>query len=577
MPQYIIKTLSFIFAMLMGWGSVWAIPAKPCFRYVEQPDGSMILIRIEGDERGRLMFGEDGELLKLNERGFYVKSGAQSSEIRSKIAKRQLKNSESVSRKDRVGLMSKTNFPTLGEHKGLVILVEFPNKAFSKAEPAEYVARLLNDDDFTEYGAEGSVAAYYESNSRGLFRPLFDVVGPVMLPQTYQYYGENVMKHDDIVGDYIDDAHPADMVVDACEILSREGFDFSVYDCNGDGEIDNVFLFYAGFGEADGGSPMTVWPHSNNLREIGYSETPIMFDGVELNHYACTNELKSDTGEHVGIGTFIHEFTHVMGFPDIYPLTGASVVTPDYWDVMDLGCYLNGGHTPPNYSAFELYAFGWLDPEELTSEGAKGLSNLHSSDGNALVVYRSDREEKSDEFFILENRQQKGRDKFLPGHGMLVWHIDFDQAAWDANLINAEEDHPRVRIIEADNMPGHYEILEEPGRLPQLVFNYENDGDPYPGTSGNTSLTFNSTPSFCDWDGKPLDWGFTDIREDKDGYISFNVISTSGTNSPVLGICEYEVYDLMGRKVGKIGESPLNLPKGVYVAKGDKSYKFTIR
>ena len=42
------------------------------------------------------------------------------------------------------------------------------------------------------------------------------------------------------------------MIIHAVELLDDE-VDFSQYDTDGDGFVDNVYVFYAGRGEADGG------------------------------------------------------------------------------------------------------------------------------------------------------------------------------------------------------------------------------------------------------------------------------------------------------------------------------------
>ena len=53
----------------------------------------------------------------------------------------------------------------------------------------------------------------------------------------------------------------------------------------------------------------------------------------------------------------------------------------------------------------------------------------------------------ADEFFLLENRQLLGWDSYLPGHGMLMWHIDFNATAWATNRVNQYSTHPRVDIV----------------------------------------------------------------------------------------------------------------------------------
>jgi immune inhibitor A len=84
----------------------------------------------------------------------------------------------------------------------------------------------------------------------------------------------------------------------------------------------------------------------------------------------------------------------------------------------------------------------------------------------------------STEYFLVENRQQTASDTFLPGSGLLVWHID------DSVFSNADENHPRVKLIQADGLD---ELKANLGR--------GDAGDPFPGYSHNTAFTDTSTPS----------------------------------------------------------------------------------
>ena len=565
-----------------------SVPAKPGFLRMVQPDGTEILIRLEGDEYAHLVFDMGGNLLELNKDGYYVRSDrniGEACEQLTKIRQSKLKRHHYSGRRGRPGLLSYANFPTFGEHRSLVVLVEFPNRKFSQTDANDFYTRMMNESGFADLGATGCAREYLVNNSRGQFLPQFDVVGPVMLPQNYQYYGENINKVDPVTGlQYLDDAHPAEMILDACQSLYHQGFDFSPYDCNDDGEIDNIYLFYAGYGEADGGNPATVWPHSGNLLDSDYDSSLLKYGELMLNHYACSNELKTGSGIPDGFGTFVHEFSHVMGLPDMYPMNGGTCVSPDNWDVMDTGCYLNEGKTPPNYSAFELYALGWIEPEELRSPGTYSLPPLHEDDGKAYIVYRSDREMRPDEFFIFENRQQTGQDRFLPGHGMLVWHIDFDQDVWDSNGVNSDPEHSYVRIVEADNKQGHYEIVEQPGRPPTLEYNTENEGDPFPGTTGNTQFTATSVPAFVDWSGKSTAIGLINISEQPDGMINFSVVENgSDSVDPRVGVAfgpnvcgrkvsieygEAKVFSLTGQYVTTLSQNPISLAPGVYILPG---------
>lgn len=562
------------------------VPAYPDYVNITQPDGSEIKIRIIGDEYGHFIMNQDGEYLKPDETGFYVKYDPDVEKERMIFEKRRLQKSSKYNagnNKKGIGLLSKANFPTQGEPRSLVVLADFPNKSFRGDNPADYFNRMLNSDKFTDHGAIMSVRQYFKENSNGLFVPQFDVIGPVTLPNNYQYYGENVIKNNDIVGDYLDDARPWEIVTDACKILKEQGFDFSVYDCNDDGEIDNIYIFYAGYGEADGGEPSTIWPHSENLFDILKGEDPIELDGLLLNHYACSNELQTATQLPDGFGTFLHEFSHVLGFPDLYPLNGEAVITPDYWDVMDTGCYLNNSRTPPCYSSFERFAFGWLEPEIIVEEGEYELTALSKPDGNAYLIYTSEGEDNPGEFFMLENRQKHKEDKYIPGHGMLVWHIDFDQDDWDDNMINSDPAHPRVRIIEADNTPGHYDILELPGQMPVLVFNPENEGDPFPGSNGITNFTKDSTPAFLDWNDNPTGFDIIDITESASGLIKFRI--TDNRENNIVGISNSDkgnifidlkdpeslknalpLYDISGKLIINTSQTLSNIKPGFYIS-----------
>lgn len=539
-----------------------AIPARPGYTEVVQPDGSVISVRLEGDEFGHLVFDRQNRLLERDERGFYVVSQADEELLRQAISSRRKAHGTArytkAKERPNIGLFTHTNFPATGSNRTLVILVEFQDRSFRLDDPKDFFDRMLNGEDFTDYGATGSAGKYFADNSQGQFTPYFDVMGPVKVPRNMAYYGANVPVQTSGMFTLFDDAHPAEMVLDACKILKDEGLDFSQYDTNGDGEVDNIYVYYAGFGEADGGPADSIWPHAWYLNFLEGVD-PVYYDGVVLGHYACSNELSypkklGDPIEPDGIGTIVHEFSHVMGFPDLYATLGYECNTPRYWSVMDVGCYLNKSRTPPNFSAVELMAFGWIAPEEL-SEGTYTLDNLHSESGMAYYVHRTELNaegELPDEFFVFENRQKEGWDKFLPSHGMLVWHVDFDQDAWDGNYPNSYPKHQRVRIIEADNKPATHEVVEEPGKMPEYKEVLYNEGDPFPGTTGNTAFTPISTPAFVDWNGNAMPFDIVEISEGEDGRIRFRVTAAgeSGVENVVWSDSEpIRYYNLQGQPV----------------------------
>lgn len=586
MKPLFLRTAAWGLMGLLAEASALALPAKPGLINAQQPDGSVITIRLEGNEYSHRAFTSDGYLLLNDAEGYYVFADCDSdgfliaTDIReinpesrsaSTLNKLASINREKIAtasaRKTRADVPARnpglvTNpFPSKGENKSIAILVEFKNKKFSIENPNDYYTRMLNEEGFSDFGATGSARDYFVENSNGLFKPYFDVYGPVQLDKSYSYYGGN-----DANGNEVNCWR---MVVDGCLLLDDE-VDFSQYDANEDGMIDNVYVFYAGYGEADGGNPNTVWPHS---WEVGNASTEqFIFDGVRLNHYACSNELQYMGNLPDGIGSFVHEFGHVIGFPDLYITSYGEAFTPGKWDVMDRGSYNNNSYTPPSYSAYERYALEWMEPEILNEPGEYELRDIQETNHAYLIET-----ENPDEFYLLENRQQTGNDTYIPGHGMLVWHIDFDQKIWNSNIVNNTASHQYVDIVEADNKQNEA----------------TRNGDSFPGKSKVTSFTAETTPALLSWAGRKLAVELYEITESEDGIITF-VAEGEGTGVSLTerengfikvsgnticcndGIAK--VYDLSGREVASAGTLPVTLPAGIYIAmQNGKTVKISIK
>lgn len=459
------------------------------------------------------------------------------------------------------------SFPCTGKQKVLVILVEFKdvkfnskNKAqYSKTDAHTYFSEMLNKKGFDTYGGTGSARDWFLDNSNGKFDPEFDVYGPVSLPQNMKYYGANNYSGDDV--------RAYQMVVDACKALDGE-INFRDYDRNGDGYVDNVYVFYAGYGEADSDEEDAVWPHSWEISSATApnnwtSGDPLTLDGVNIDRYACSNETcgiigYDDRGNSIyadrpdGIGTFVHEFSHVMGLPDLY-YTGSyednSVFTPGAFSVMDYGPYNNDGRTPPNYSTYERYALDWITPEVMPS-GNRSLENL--ADCNKAFIVKTDREQ---EFFLFENRQQTGWDEYIPGHGMLVWHIDFDEQVFYDNAVNNTRNHQYVDLVEADNVQSEY----------------SREADPFPGTRNKTSFGSLTRPSLRSWSGGSTGVELTDISE-SGGKIFFTAAVEESAVDEIDAepdvLLTGDVYDMRGIKVGRVEEGRMPpLDSGVYIVK----------
>lgn len=621
--------------------TAWGKPALKIPLTVTQPDGSKLTIVKRGNAACKSIYTLDGYLLERDDRKGYVyvvpqgdgtlvasDMPARNAELRTEA---EVKFLSTVSReetndavatlgmkakeanrfmlKSRVpafaqGLQKDTrgpglydySFPCTGKQKVLVILAEFADVKFNsknkspynKIDSKTYFTEMLNKEGFDTYGGTGSARDWFLQNSNGMFDPEFDVYGPVTLTQNVSYYGANKLKNNE-------DVRPHQMVIDACKALDGE-IDFNDYDRNGDGYVDNVYVFYAGYGEADtDGQEDTIWPHSWEISSAtapnaNVQGDPLELDGVYIDRYACSNEtcgiIGYDSNSNSiyadrpdGIGTFVHEFSHVMGLPDLYSTAEYYSsyrdvpFTPEEFSVMDYGPYNNDGMTPPNYSAYERYALDWITPDVMIS-GNRSLENL--GDTNQAFIVKTDKEQ---EFYLFENRQQTGWDKYIPGHGMLVWHVDFDQTVFYNNKVNNTKTHQYVDLVEADNIQDYptgqnldgYYFYPETTRT----------GDPFPGSKNVRTFGASTTPALKSWSGKSLGVELSGITE-SNGIISFvaavdgssvNDIETDTT------ILSGDVYDLRGIKVGTVvdGKMPA-LDAGIYIVRsGNKLNKIAVR
>ncbi len=387
---------------------------------------------------------------------------------------------------------SRLSFPTKGSPHVAVILVEFSDNSFTIDDPQGTYDRMFNSPGFNEYSATGSVIDYYTENSDGQFTPVFDIMGPVKLANNIAYYGGNNSSGND--------QRPAQMVIDACLLLDDE-VDFSIYDTDDDGWIDNIYVFYAGYGEADGGGANTIWPHSWNVYWGAGLECEL--DGKRLDHYATSQELSKGSNTLTGIGTFCHEFGHVLSLPDLYATNYSGAFTPGSFSLMDSGSYNNNSRTPPLHSAYERYCLGWIEPEELVEQ--QNVTLLPTSDPEGINDARLISTDVDNEYYVLENRQRSGWDRYLPGHGMLIWHIDYDAKQWNSNTVNNDKSKQYVDLVEADGK----------------ATSTSRGGDPFPGTANVTSFTDDTTPSMRPWSGVMLYKPITAIQESSDGVITF--------------------------------------------------------
>ena len=494
-------------------GVAMGAPARPGIIERELPDGSTLSLNLRGDESHHQYFSLDGYPVMESADGYFyygtlsTQGRIESSDIRvSNIESRDNHEKAFISGLDRELLISslnhdlkrnarakhapqpqRSNYPTIGEQHALVVLVEYTDCKFSVENPQQAFYNMMNEENYNFDGATGSARQYFENASDGKFKPTFDVIGPITLSHDVSYYGGNTA---------YGDARPEEMAIEACQLID-DTVDFNLYDNNKDGFIDNVYVFYAGLGEASGGNSNTVWPHSWDIYDVLGKR--FEFDGLVLNHYACSNEIYN--GKIEGIGTFCHEFSHVLGLVDEYSTSYTSSFVPGNYSTLCYGCYNNDSKTPAGYTLYQKYELGWSTPIEIGEPAQLELQPLVTSNTGYIL-----RTSNPNEYFLLENRQLESWDAYIPGHGMLIWHIDYEESAWYYNQPNDNPSHQHIDIEEADN------ILTEDTR----------DGDTFPGTYGITSFTDETRPSSISWDYEMMNKPITDIRE-VDGIIYFQI------------------------------------------------------
>jgi len=417
-----------------------------------------------------------------------------------------------------------------GPRRVLVLLAQFSDLKFRYSR--EDFVQLLASEEPT------SALSYFEEQfaAAGLHFEI-DVAEIVTLPNKFAYYGKN-----DEEGA---DTNPQFFVRDACK--AADGIvDFSRYDNNGDGQVDNVFLFFAGADESEGAGEDHLWSHQWYLRDgAGIS---LQLDGVLINSYACTSELTytpRGSTTLTTIGTFCHEYSHSFGLPDYYDTDyeesgGISEALWQSLGLMDAGNHNNGGQTPPSYNALDRYLLGLIEPRPLQP----GAQRLHPiSDGGDCLLLETETE---GEFFLFECRSNKdGWDAAIGGKGLLIYHIDRSSnlagnktasLRWRDNTINCAPIHQCIDLVEADpSISASFENARKAGTVRDLVprafFPLES----------RTAFTPNTQPPFLYWNGNPAPLSLSDIRFDGED-ILFTVSGAEPVRIPEVAAVSGDVF-----------------------------------
>ena len=503
-----------------------AVPACPVPATLTQPDGKTVTLRLVGDEFHNYSVTTDGRTVCQDASGAYVYAEvgadgtlvptavlahdpAQRSEAElaylalapQKVVPRPSEHQQTMRSQQLQMAGNPRMLYDYNKFRGLVILVNFTDMKFSYTNAHEIFTDMItkrNYDGFmnnasipTKEEYTGSVRDYFFDNSRGVFDPAFDVVGPVDI-DVASTYPQQTSRMQSVVSKVIAAANPQ--------------VDFTKYDTDGDGMVDMFYIIFAGYGSNfQGNNSSYVWPHAWNVSSFN-----ITADGKRMGRYACSTEFYGRPASHYidGIGTICHEFSHVLGLMDEYDTDyssgGGQSVDPGEWSVMAGGSYLNKARTPVGYSMMQRYQSGFAVPKVITAAGDYSLRDIDATNDG----YRINLVDEDKEYFLLENRRKTGNkwNSYGPGQGMLVFRVDSTSTApWSSNKINSNPAHNYYQLVRAS-----YNGSSDSG------------SDPFPGTRNVNSLTAETSPALKGWGGAAPEFGLDSIWE-TDGVIHFRI------------------------------------------------------
>jgi M6 family metalloprotease-like protein len=507
-----------------------AVPAIPTPQKATQPDGTEITVRIKGDEFHNYLTTEDGYTIVLSDNGFYyygtlindqvvpskiVARDAQQRTASDKVwlekTGKNLKSAKAVE-KGRKARVERDNLPkyiNYNNFHGLVILVNFSDSKFTRTDVNDFYNHMINDANYTGYTNEdgsynpygsctGSVRDYFYDNSNGVFAPHFDVVGPI-----------------DVNFKVNEGNSKASQILLAAAKAADSQVDYSQYDIDNDGYVDLIYFIVADTpSSSDPSKPYHLWPHRG-----WFGGSWSTYDGKKFRDYACSAEYiyAKSNGIFDGIGTICHEFSHVLGLPDLYDTnenndgTYGEAQHPGEWDLMAGGNYQNNARTPVAYSLYDRYSTGFANYQVITAEGDYELNPIGST-GEGYIL----KSPQNKEIFLIENRQRTKWDLYAPGHGMMVARVDSTNASvWDSNGPNADAQRLYYELLRAGNSK-----------------TFQSPSDPFPGTRGVAMLTNDTEPNLLTYAGLRNAYNIVSIVEDGE-VVKFKVVKDGGMQGAV--------------------------------------------
>lgn len=544
-----------------------------------QPDGTIITVRLLGDEHLSWYQAEDGVLLVRGEDGaFYIAQtdfyGSMTSTgiLAHDAALRSYEEASAIEKQDRdsffsanlISLQSKqaaetflTSIPgypsknSYCPHSGTIrvpiILMNYTNLNISQSQ--EVIEEYFNGTATTPYSAAtkwqgySSVTQYFKDASFGKLNLVFDIYGPYTADNNHDYYGKAN-----------GDSRSLTLYKEAVQKADGD-IDFSQYDSDGNGKVDMVYILYAGTGANLSGNKYDIWPgcwtSGVNISTKDGKNINVIGGANELLTYAATSPTKADL--RAGVGVTCHEMSHGMGLPDLYntgtPYVGGredwSNCGPEDWDLMDGGENIYNALWPCQYTAWERDVMGWTDIEELTEPDDITIYPLDDSLGRGKA-YRVTNPANTNEYYIIENYGTKDWNQYITnnyGSGLMLYHLNSSTSGFSMTPNNVVG-KPNITILPADDyimaLYNSGKTIEYKGSVVTLPKDYsefrskyfvpETKGDPYPGSQNVTAVA-----AYKNYTGEDMvnKYPITDIKKNTDGSVSFKFMG--GKSQVLLG------------------------------------------
>ena len=579
----------------------WGAKAFPGPYTFSQPDGTELSVTLHGDEYFSYYTTLDGVILVREGDTFYIaeisddgdikatgvlahNNGARSS---SEIAliqqqdKGKLFNRNTIKRAIRkvpVASGSPKYTPHAGSPNIVVIMAEFQDVKFSVNEPDSAFNELFNaTKPFKDYGNHntsniGSVKRYFKMMSTNEFTPNVQVVGPVTLSQNRKYYGGSKSNPGDEKATAL-----AEEAVDSVMKLGLADLNSNEYDADDDGNVDLVYIIYAGHMQNTGGPNESVWAKaSSTYHEIGTKR---------IHRYCMSGELlRPDMPDYIAsIGVICHEFSHCLGLPDLYVTSEfyADNQEMEFWDLMDGGENLQYGWRPSAYTAWEKEAMNWpVNIQNLSAENSSG--DLSTPTINGGTVYRIVNPDDSKEYIILENI--KKTDEWSSGcyvaegttGGVLAYHMKYPNTSVNMSDNPNCRTNPALAVIPADGLLESIDLREKTiNGVLRTDSTYLNSlkGDLFNNVNGLQINDELNLPNFCWYKGSETIAGYTDrFKTNKSVSFTFegdqitvNYVDDVASSIADIQANEYRteaIYSIDGRYIGTRRDK---LKPGIYI------------